>query len=353
VLSNPERLDTLKEQLKKDGGKILVIQTAFLGDVVLLTALLVEIKKLFPLSRLYVVVIPECAGVLNGLVDEIIIFDKRKKEERKQRFKLLIDLIRAEKFALAFLPHRSLRSGWLAKAADIPIRIGFDRGPGRIFHTHKVHYIRSRYEGLRCLDLLSRIIQVDSDGLPVLKPTNENQENVNAVLLEKGLSEKHFVVYAPGSVWNTKAWPVQYYRQLSTLLHEQYGMQVIAVGGNADVDLCSQAVLRPELNLAGILSPLESSVLMSRARLVISGDTAPAHLATASGVNQLIIFGSTTPKFGFFPPTERARSMGVDLWCRPCTDHGRRNCPRGKSMPCLNRISPDDVIQSIGDWLAG
>jgi heptosyltransferase-2 len=90
---------------------------------------------------------------------------------------------------------------------------------------------------------------------------------------------------------------------------------------------------------------------MARARAFIGNDSAATHLATGVGARQLIIFGSTAPRFGFLPPVESARVLGLDIGCRPCTDHGRQACPRFASPRCLDQVSVEMVIKSIQDWL--
>jgi heptosyltransferase-2 len=171
------------------------------------------------------------------------------------------------------------------------------------------------------------------------------------LLADTGIVPGKFVVFAPGSVWLTKRWPAIHYRTMAELLLSGFGLKVLAVGGPADTDVCRSVVLEPNHNLSGRLSVLQTSALMGQARLVVSGDTAPAHLATSVRARQAIIFGSTVPRFGFAPPTPNARTLGLDLWCRPCTTHGRRFCPRWNSLKCLRDIRPELVVDSVRDWL--
>jgi len=165
------------------------------------------------------------------------------------------------------------------------------------------------------------------------------------------LADNRFVVAAPGSVWATKRWPEDYYRILAQKIHQKAGLPIIWIGGREDYELGRRLSQASGINLSGQLTPLQSAALMARSRLVISGDSAPAHLATAMSVRQLIIFGSTTPQFGFMPPVETARAIGVNLWCRPCSNHGRRRCPWSKKPACLYRVKPEMVFKAIEDWL--
>jgi heptosyltransferase II len=347
-----EKLKETCERLMTGEIGLLVIQTAFLGDVVLLTALLRAVKKVFPKAELFALVIPSCAEVVEGWVDHILTIDKHHPDV-KSNWRKLTAQVKYLNIGAALLPHRSARSGLFARDADIPIRIGFDRGGGTPFHTHHAAYLPWLYEGKRNLELLRLLTDVDDNGLPELRVPDGARAGVSKLHIEFGLKESEYAVMAPASVWMTKRWPVEHFRKLCEMLMSDYGLRVVVVGGSRDRELCAQVLTEPELNFAGRMNALEAATLMQGARLVVTGDTAPAHLATASGARQVIIFGSTAPRFGFLPPTPRARALGLDIWCRPCTDHGRERCPRSRRAPCLWQITPEAVISTAGDWLSG
>jgi len=338
-------------RLQSGKGKLVVIQTAFLGDVILVTPLLRAIRQAFPDAKLSVVVIPECSKVLHSQVDEIIIFNKRDKRKRKDQWHELIARLRSESFDAALIPHRSLRSGLTALKAGIPCRIGFKRGPGYIFHTHRIAYPTGVYEGIRNLLLLDSLSPRKDNGLPLLYPTDEDVERAEKLLSGSGINKDEYAVLAPGSVWASKRWSIDYYKELRLRLESEFSLPVIAIGGEADREECSIVVSTPERNLAGMLSPLGSAVILKYARLLVSGDTAPAHICTAMSTRQIIIFGSTAPRFGFAPPVPTARIVQFPLWCRPCSNHGRNFCPNLGRYNCLKNIKPDMVIETAGDWI--
>ena len=343
--------DDLRSKLTAKGGRLLVIQTAFLGDVVLLTPLLRAIRKALPLVRTSVVVQPEWSEVVAGWCDEIIPFAKKEAATRSQNWKELLEGLKRRQFDAALVPHRSLRSALTALKAGIPYRIGFKRGVGIWFHNIRVSYPRSLYEGRRNLALLEVLTDTDDGGFPELIIPDDDREFVAGRLRELGLDPFSFAVIAPASVWFTKSWPIRHYRDLVHRLKNEFQIAALVVGGRADAEICAPVAVAAKFNFAGQFSPLRTAALMAQSRFVISGDTAPAHLATAVGVRQLIIFGSTAPRFGFAPPTERARILGADIWCRPCTDHGRKRCPLGGSPRCLNEITVSMVVNSVRNWL--
>ena len=287
---------------------------------------------------------------MEGWSDRVITIDKKSGDEtvwdnaKKE--------IAASNIGVAFIPHRSYRSGKFLKSIGIPVRIGFDRGGGRKFHTIALPHQIGYYEGRRNLSLLRPFSQELFNELPELYINASSRDKIRSLMNGLNLPPAGFIVFAPASVWKTKAWPVKHYYSLSKLLDKNFNLPTVAVGGNVDGETCSHSVQRPEFNLAGKLSPLESAELMRQSRFVISGDSAAAHLATSVGARQVIIFGSTAPRFGFSPFSPNVHLLGMDLGCRPCTDHGRQKCPLHRTVICLENITPELVLKTVNDWLA-
>ncbi|MFN3821492.1 MAG: glycosyltransferase family 9 protein [bacterium] len=342
-------LNRLYERLNRDAGKALVVQTAFLGDVVLLTPLLKAIRSRFPKLQLWCLVRESLAEIVRGWVDEIITIDKDK--ATSDDWEALIQTISRIGFTVSWSPHRSFRSGYLLYKANIPVRIGFNRGGGSLFMTHKVNYPVGVYEGLRNLALLGEIPFSGDRIIPQLPISQEIIEKVNHWKQKWGLNNTPYFVIAPGSVWETKKWGADKYRDLSRIAYHLRGWVTVVVGSSSERGLGekigSDGTEIRTVNSCGELSPLEVGALMERAEVVVSGDTAAAHLATAVGVPQVIIYGSTAPRWGFFPFVPKAVAVGKNLWCRPCTDHGRHRCPLHQKPYCLENITPQEVWEII------
>ncbi len=130
---------------------VLVIQTAFVGDVVLTTPLLESVKIIWAEAALDVVVRPPADNLLETLpfVRRVWVYDKHNKDRGIVGFWRLLKDLRLQHYDLALLPHRSLRSGLLAWGGRVPIRVGFDRGGGQVFHTHKMPYPATLHETQR------------------------------------------------------------------------------------------------------------------------------------------------------------------------------------------------------------
>lgn len=345
-------LSKLRNHLLIEGGKVLIIQTAFIGDVILVTSLIRALKDHFKNTKITVLTIPQNAAILHNQVDSVITFDKHDKRNRRENWEKTIKIVRDSKFDLALIPHRSFTSGWLASKAGIPNRIGFSRGTGSIFHTVKVRYEKNLYEGERNLRLLEPLYVKGSSGLPVLVPSDNDNQAVTSIHEKLNLKPGNYAVIAPGSIWVTKRWPESYYQELASILLEKAKLKTLIIGGAEDRSLGDKIALNKEFNFSGKLTLLQSAALIRDSAFLIAGDSAPTHLATAVGSRQIIIFGSTSPKFGFAPKTDKAKIIEVkNLWCRPCTGHGRKRCPLWTNLRCLREVSPESVFQYVEAWI--
>ena len=331
----------------------LVVQTAFLGDVVLTTPLLeVLATRLGPLD---VVTTPAAAPLLetHPAVRRVIPYDKRGKDRGLRGMLALARTLQAERYAAAYLPHRSLRTALLAWLARIPTRIGFRDG-WPLFYTEA----RPRPKGAHEIDRLLRLASGSPaltgaampHAMPTLVTTSEDRASVEGFLREHGIGDP-FVALAPGSIWGTKRWP--YYKELALRLSERAA--IVTVGGSEDASLGEEIVRAVEggrgrsraVNGCGRLTVRQSAEIIRRATLLVTNDSAPLHFAQAVGTPAVAVFGPTVPGFGFGPRGPRDRVAEVaGLACRPCSAHGPRTCPLGHHL-CMRSLSVGDVLLAI------
>ncbi len=332
--------------------KILIIQTAFLGDVILCTPLIKGVRKKFPQSKIFFLAISQTSGLLqnNPYLDQIMVYDKKNKEKGIFHYLDLIKKIKTENLDLAFIPHRSLRSALLAYLAGIPQRVGFDKSAGSFLFTKKIKYVQNQLETQRDLSLLETKSFSENDFLPELFPSEGDFRYVEDLFRDWGIKEGDKVVgIAPGSVWETKRWLPERFGQVANLLMEKSKAKVIFLGGKEDESLClkiSKEMRNKPFVAAGKTTPLQSVALISRCKVVLSNDTAPMHMAVAMRTPVVAIFGSTIPEFGFAPAGKDDVIVQREVYCRPCGIHGRRKCPE-KHFRCMNDITVEGVFKSV------
>jgi len=332
--------------------KILLVQTAFIGDVILTTPLIKAVKKKFSNSKLSVLLIPETEELLknNPYVDEVLVYDKRGKEKSLNSFFQLVNKIRQAKFDLAIVPHRSYRSSFLVFLSKIPTRIGFDKNQAKVFLTKKVIYQNNLHEIDRNLSLIeSNGIQIQ-EKLPELFPDKNNFARTESFLSENKISSNDkIVVVASGSTWATKRWLPEGFAKVADWLIQKEKTKVVLIGGKEDEKLAhdiTNLMQEKPVVTCGKLSLLESAALLSKCKLLLANDTAPVHMAVAMKTPVVEIYGSTVPAFGFYPYGDGHRIIEKNLPCRPCGIHGHQKCPLGH-FKCMKEISAEEVFNTV------
>lgn len=295
-----------------------------------------------------VVTTPAAAPLLetHPAVRRTIAYDKRGAERGLRGFLALARRLRAERYEAAYLPHRSLRTAALALAARIPRRVGFHDG-WPVLYTEAQRRPADGHE----IDRLLALAGAPSGAYtPSVYPTPEDDAAVDRLLAGAGIAGD-FVVLAPGSIWGSKRWP--YYKDLAGRLADRAA--VVAVGGAEDAALGEDivgAVRRtggPALNACGQLTLRQSAALIGRARLLVTNDSAPLHLASAMGTAVVAVFGPTVPEFGFGPIGPADVTVGREgLVCRPCSRHGPPACPLGHHR-CMRDLRADELLAAIED----
>ena len=326
---------------------VLVIQTAFIGDVVLTIPLLEAVKILWAEAEMDVVVRPPAHNLLETLpyLRHIWVYDKHSRDGGVGGFLRLAAQLRSKRYDLALLPHRSLRSGLLARIAGIPLRFGFSRGGGKLLHSHRIPYPAARHEIVRNLQLLTPFGPIPQVDPPVVLPAEEDLAAVDHKLRDV---KQPLMALAPGSVWFSKRWPEVYFAKLGRLLASA-GHGIILIGGKEDQPLGHRvrgAIGTGCTNLCGELTLRQSVELLRRCQLLVTNDSAPTHLGVAAGTSVLTVFGSTVPEFGFAPYGPKGKSVAIELYCRPCTNHGRHKCPE-KHFRCMRELTPERVHEEI------
>jgi heptosyltransferase-2 len=339
-------------------NKILVIQTAFIGDAILTLPLIQTLKERFPLSSIDVVVVPRTSEIFSNhpAISTIHTYDKNGKEKGISAFWNLRNKLYRNAYDLVMVPHRSLRSALLAWFLKSRMSIGFNRSTGRIMFTNVVRYEPLDHEIDRNLALLSPL-QLDAykDILPKVFPSKEDIQIVNSLLERIELSINHRIVtIAPGTIWFTKRWPADRFSALCELLSEECD-SILLIGGKEDSNLCEEIIgstrKKRILSFAGKLTLLQSAELIRRSKVLISNDSAPMHLAVAIGTPVIAIFGATVPEFGFSP--RGPRNIVVErngLSCRPCAIHGGNKCPI-KTFECMLSITHQLIAEKALPFL--
>jgi heptosyltransferase-2 len=337
----------------EEGKRILVIQTAFLGDVVLATPLFRALRRLHPQAHLSALVTPQAAPLVeeDPHLDEVLTYDKKGGESWFAAARKL----RTGSYDTVVAPHRSHRTALLALASGARERVGFrDAGFSRAY-TRRVNRPLAQHEVDRNLELLRGLGGEPRSGDRVLHVgyTDREAGEVAAVLEEAGVAATETLVgLAPGSVWATKRWSAEAFSAVGRALQGR-GWRLVLLGGPDDRETAAEvagAMGPGVVDAAGRTSLKALAAWMDRLDLLLTNDSSPLHVAAARGTPVVAVFGATTRDLGFAPFLDRSRVVEVDLECRPCGLHGGDRCPEGH-FRCMGDVSPESVLAACDDLL--
>ncbi|ADU97041.1 lipopolysaccharide heptosyltransferase II [Thermovibrio ammonificans HB-1] len=327
--------------------KIVVFQTAFLGDLILTAPLLKSLKRTFPSGELHLVVRKGLETVFEGFwpVDRVIPFDKRGIWKFAQE-------LRREKYTLAVSPHRSHRTSLILFLSGAKRRIGYDKAGFSFLYTDRVKHefkegLHEIDRQLRLLEPLEQEVEVTYDKEPELPVSQEEVERVKG----KFSLKTPYAVLAPGSVWPTKAWLPEYYAEVANFLLKR-GITPVLVGGKGDSTYCNRcfSFMEGGVNLCGRTDLKEFFAVVKGAKVVVSNDSSPVHVAVSVKTPVVEVYGPTVPAFGFFP-YGRGNWVELELPCRPCGIHGGKRCPEGH-FRCMKELKPEAVIEKVRELLS-
>lgn len=328
--------------------RILVIQTAFIGDVVLATGLLEDLHLQFPHAQLDILVRKGNESLFDGhpFLNQVLIWQK--KEKKYPNLFKLIQQIRQKKYDQVINVQRYAATGFITILSGALETIGFDKNPFSIFFTKRVKHIFSKgdislHEVERNFQLIENK-QHQKASNPRLYPSDAHR---NAI--EKYIQEP-YICMAPASVWFTKQFPVIKWIELIKEIPEHY--RIYLLGAPSDNALCQEiAAALPTASctiLAGQLNFLESAALMEKAVLNYVNDSAPMHFASAVNAPVTAIYCSTIPAFGYGPLSSNSNVVETKeiLKCRPCGIHGHKACPE-THFDCALKITNEQLLNSL------
>lgn len=333
--------------------KILIIQTAYIGDVILATSLVDQTRIKFPNAQIDFLLRKGNESLLKDHpnISKVYIWDKKKKYKSMLT---LLKQIRAERYEICLNVQRFFNAGLFTVLSKAKTKVIFDKNPLSFLIKNKVkHLIPHPFEGgyfhevQRNLQLLQKVsnfkINSDPKQYPLSLNTTISETKINQIVSDK----QNYLVMAPSSVWFTKQFSKEKWIELKSKLTDYH---IFFIGAPTDQDYIDSIILDHKhcTNLAGSLSLIDSAELMKHAKRVFVNDSAPLHLASSVQAKTTAIFCSTVPSFGYGPLSKESSLIQVteNLACRPCGLHGKKECPKSH-FKCSNDISIHNIINTI------
>lgn len=325
--------------------KFLVVQTAFIGDVVLATGILEKLHARYPDTAIDILVRKGNESLFTGhpFLHEVLTWNK--KESKYKNLFRVIKRIRQNQYDLLINIQRFAATGLLTALSGAKHTIGFDKNPFSFLFSETVRHIVS--DGGHDLHETARnhqLIRSITDGVaakPVLYPSAADEKAIEAFTGAK------YICIAPASVWFTKQFPANQWASLMNAIPSTITVYLLgAPGDSAICEQIQQETSHPSvISLAGKLNFLQSAALMKHAQMNYVNDSAPMHFASAVNAPVAAVYCSTIPAFGFGPLSSQSHIIEItqSLACRPCGLHGKKNCPL-QHFNCARQISTEQLL---------
>jgi len=328
--------------------KILIIQTAFIGDAVLATGLLEKLHASYPSAQIDFLVRKGNESLFSHhpFLHEVLIWNK-KEQKYKHLFQLLTK-IRTKQYDIVVNVQRFAATGFLTAFSNAGAKIGFDKNPFSFLFTKKIQHIVS--DGSHKLHETERnhqLIQSLTDAVAAKPKLYPSENDVAAVAVYK---TRPYICIAPASVWFTKQFPKEKWIELINQLPAS--VNIYLLGAPGDKDLCESirtaSTHTNVINLSGQLNYLQSAALMKEAVMNYVNDSAPMHFASSVNAPVTAVYCSTVPAFGFGPLSDKSFIVEIEeqLDCRPCGLHGYKACPLGH-FNCAFHIKSSRLLATL------
>jgi lipopolysaccharide heptosyltransferase II len=302
--------------------RILVIEPWNVGDVVLATPVLSELRRRYPKAKISILAKPPARDLLegSGLVDDVIPFDlpwtaQRNKLRRSFSFlpemRSLVRVLKARRFDMTVDSRMDIRSNLLAAMSGARYRIGYDIGGGGWLLTHALPSDRDNShkidDWLALLDLLPGSAPTERSR-PTLVVTEEERKRARRKLAESGANASPLIAYHPGGSHPGKRWPrAQFEELIRDLSASLGGSHIVFLGPDEEdsVEWPSNAIVFRE-------TLREMMATLTECKVLVCNDSGPMHVADALGVPVVAIFEIGNPQW-FGPSGERATVIRGEL----------------------------------------
>lgn len=327
--------------------KVLIIQTAFIGDVVLATAMLESLHQAYPNAAIDILVRKgnESLFVNHPFLHQVLVWEKQI-NKYKHWWKVL-QQIRQTQYDAVINLQRYAATGLWTVFSNAKQTIGFDKNPLSIGFAKVVKHQMGSNTGLHEIERNQLLLATWPETKLQLPKLYPSAADMASVAMYKTMP---YICIAPSSVWMTKQFPPDKWVEFLQQLPKQ--LVVYIMGGSNDAALC-QTILEQSQhpnahNLAGKCSFLQSAALMKDAVMNYVNDSAPMHFCSAVNAPVAAIYCSTIPAFGYGPLSTKSFVVQIKqtLACRPCGLHGKAQCPE-HHFDCGHKIEIAQLMRCL------
>ncbi|MBR2180132.1 MAG: glycosyltransferase family 9 protein [Selenomonadaceae bacterium] len=346
---------------------ILVNALVNLGDVVLVTGAIALIKKKYPTVKVTMLVKAVFADAVknNPIVDDVIVFEYKAKENSLSKMKDMMEEIKSRNFDLSISFDRKLRPAILTYLAGIPIRVGpskvFDNNNSKVtwLYTDVVnidHNLNKTLQAETYQIIVRKFFDIEGYERPIFaRIMPENEAKADELLGQLPDTELKIALCVRGT-FPLKTWAKENFVEVVKELAQSNDVAFYIVGAPDDSDYAKEVIddvtsdssIRIE-NFCGKTSLVDLAAIFKKTDLFVTVDTGAAHIAATTGVKMVTIYGCTSPD-RWHPITDNAIVLTSRETCCPCTIKAEE-CPTYPKPKCLYNVTPKMVMEACNRLL--
>ncbi len=325
--------------------RILIVLLGAIGDVTRALPLLTRLRRTYPQAYIAWAVEPAAAAILEAhpALNEVLLYHRTK---GALAFLPFLRAIRRGKFDLVLDLQRHAKSGFVSWWSRAPIRLGFHRSNTKegnwLFNTHTIPPIPDFSLKLGQYLKFAETLQLSDEEVRFdLQLREEEEPHVEQLLTN---TQRPFAAFFLGSRWPSRFWFPKATAEVARALIHDYGMAVVLIGGPSEMTFAQQLtelVGEGVTNLAGHTSLRDLIGIFSRARFAMGPDSGPMHIAAATGIPVIWLWGATSP-IRSAPGGSAELVLQGTTACSPCYV---RRCPIGRR--CMQHITSKDVLIAV------
>lgn len=328
---------------------VLIVKPSSLGDVIHALPFLNAVKERYPDCRVDWVISKKLRGIVeeHPLIDRLIAIDKDSWKSILKLHRTVEDIMKARHelqsrtYDIVADLQGLLRSGIITFVTRSPLKVGFlnAREGSRYFYDKRVRTNGCKHAVDRNM-LVARAIGAPSDRVEFPLPLSKTAvEKVKGLVGQAG----EYVVLVPSARWPSKRWPPEHF---ASLLKKLKVPSVIT--GSAEDRPAAMKIIEGSqgntLNLCGSTDLKELTALIAGAKVVVSNDSGPMHIAAALGIPTIALFGPTDPErtgpYGW-KEKENISVITAPVPCGPCF---RKRC---RDPFCMKDITVETVLREL------
>ncbi|MGE3954099.1 MAG: lipopolysaccharide heptosyltransferase II [Parachlamydiales bacterium] len=330
--------------------KIIVRMPNWIGDLVMATPLLTDLRRAFPEAEICAMCTAKLAPLLehDPDINELFAFSRPSGWIKKEEGRDVVGTIRAGRYDLGILTTNSLSSAWWFWRGGVKRRLGFKTDGRWLFLNEGLPLpktIEEQHLVLTYKALLEPLGISPSATKPRLYLQPDEIEAARALLAKRGVPPGAKIVGVnPGAAYGSaKCWLPERFREVIERLLEDPNLYVLCFGDSSGAPLVKQicsGLPNRVINLAGGTTLRELVALISLCDVVLTNDSGPMHIAAAMKRPLVAIFGSTSDlKTG---PYGEATVIHKHVFCSPCY---LKECPI--DLRCMSRITASEVYSAL------